>query len=94
MAEMAEENGDADRATHLYRKLVERYPQSAEAAKAHARLALWHYRQGDYTEALKAYGEALKAAPQVLRDALNSEALRKAWQKLREQASHFIQSSP
>jgi TolA-binding protein len=94
MAEMAEENGDADRATHLYRKLVERYPQSAEAAKANARLALWHYRQGDYTEALKAYGEALKAAPQVLRDALNSEALRKAWQKLREQASHFIQSSP
>ncbi|MCS7265296.1 MAG: tetratricopeptide repeat protein, partial [Armatimonadetes bacterium] len=84
LAELAESEGNEDLARQIYLKLVERYPQSAEAAKANARLAVWHYRQGDYKAAAKAYSEAIKAAPELLKEALQSEAVKKFWQKLKE----------
>jgi Tetratricopeptide repeat. len=94
LAELAEGEGNEALARQIYRKLVERYPQSAEAAKANARLAVWHYRQGDYKAAARAYTEALKAAPDLLREALQSEALQKWWRKLKEQIGSAVQPKP
>ncbi|MER3501192.1 MAG: hypothetical protein IMHGJWDQ_001201 [Candidatus Fervidibacter sp.] len=94
LAELAESEGNPAFARQLYRKLVARYPQSAEAAKANARLAVWHYQQGDYKAAAKAYTDALKAAPKLLREALNSETLNRLWKKLREQIGGTLQPSP
>lgn len=94
LAESAEAEGNEKLARQIYTKLVERYPQSAEAAKANARLAVWHYKQGNYKAAAKAYSEALKAAPELLKEALQSEAIKKLWQKLKEQVSSAIQPSP
>lgn len=83
LAELAEAENNEALARQTYLKLVKRYPQSAEAAKANARLAVWHYRRGDYRAAVKAYTEALKAAPDLLREALQSETLRKWLEKIR-----------
>ncbi len=94
LAELAEENKNEALVRQLYRKLVERYPQSAEAAKANARLAVLHYQKGDYKAALKAYTDAVKAAPELLKEALHSETLRQWWQKLREQVGAAVQSKP
>ncbi|MFN3422115.1 MAG: tetratricopeptide repeat protein, partial [Armatimonadota bacterium] len=94
LAELAESEGNENLARQTYQKLVERYPQSAEAAKANARLAVWHYRKGDYKSAARAYTEALKAAPELLRDALHSEAMQKLWKKLKEQIGAVIQPKP
>lgn len=94
LAELAEVEGNEKLALQTYQKLVERYPQSAEAAKANARLAVWHYRKGDYKSAAKAYTEALKAAPDLIKEALQSEAVKKLWQKLKEQVGSAIQHSP
>lgn len=94
LAELAESEGNEKLALQTYQKIVERYPQSAEAAKANARLAVWHYRKGDYKSAAKAYTEALKATPDLIKEALQSEAIRKLWQKLKEQIGSAIQPSP
>lgn len=94
LAELAESEGNENLARQVYQKLVERYPQSAEAAKANTRLAVWHYRKGDYKSAAKAYTEALKATPELLRDALHSEAMQKLWKKLKEQIGTVIQDKP
>ncbi len=94
LAQLAEGEGKENLAQQIYRKLVERYPQSSEAAKANTRLAVLHYKQGNYKAAVKAYSEALKAAPELLKEALQSEAVRKLWQKLKEQVGSAIQTSP
>lgn len=94
LAELAESEGNENLARQVYQKLVKRYPQSAEAAKANARLAVWHYRKGDYKSAAKAYTEALKATPEILREALHSEAMQKLWKKLKEQIGAVIQPKP
>lgn len=94
LAELAEAENKEGLARQIYQKLAERYPQSAEAAKANARLAVWHYRKGDYKAAARAYTEAVKAAPDLLRKALQSEALQKWWRKLRDQIGYVVQPKP